>query len=91
MKSRSLAPKTPRRAEISSFTNQSLRLCVTVVIEHDKICSTRRATRLRYFVAAVQLDRCVSNLRQLPLTIWIATTQVRHLQQTIASRLDLIE
>src|SRR6185369_17303072 len=85
MKPGPLATETPRRAKLRAFTNQSLCIHVTVVIEHNKICRTRRLTRLRYF------DRCVSNLTRLPLPIRIVATQVSHFEGAITLRLDLIE
>src|SRR5262249_25815366 len=80
-----LAPETPRRAELSAFTNQSLCICVTVIIEHDEIRCPRRLTCPRYF------DHFVSNLTRLPLPVRIATAQVSDFQRTIALRFDLIE
>src|SRR5690242_4524324 len=85
MNPRPLTPETPRRAKLRAFTNQSLRIHVTVVVEHNKICRTRRLTRPLYF------DHIVSNLTRLPLPVRIVAPQVSHFEEAIALRLDLIE
>src|SRR6185295_16709250 len=85
MKPRPLTPETPRRAKSRAFTNQSLCIWVTVVVEHDEICRTRRLMRPRY------IDCGVPNLTRLPFPIRIATAQVSNFERAITLRLDLIE
>src|SRR5678815_881947 len=85
MKPGPLTPKTPGRMQIGSFTNQPLRICVTVVIENNEVSRSHRLTRPRY------VDGGMSNLSRLPLTIRIPTAQVSHFQRAIPLRLDLVE
>src|SRR5690349_10468375 len=85
MKPRPLAPETPGRPQPGSFTNQSLCICMSVVIEHDEISSPHRLTRPRH------LNRCVPHLTRLPLPIRIVTAQVSNFQLAIPLGLDLIE
>jgi hypothetical protein len=92
LKSRSLAPETPRRVKISSFTDQPLCICVTVIVEYNQIRYACRLSCPQHLISgSIQLNRCMSNLRRLPVAIWITTAQVRDLKFALPSRLDLIE